>query len=324
MMLLLTFLPTGMSAQQHIEQAFRQFIKHTKVSKFESKGNEPGQKGFKSYLNTYTFTLPATAAASIETLNSAFAADEEASYNTIRVTDGERKGVVSLTMANRSAVILGENYANLTLMCYADPKDSTMRYAYAVEWEPAKDGQIRGRLVSSYSRRPKDRRETTDERILRFSFPTLTSALGSTDRQSHVIQHIDKALNENDLKQLRKRWSSKSGKIMEDVNKMIREGKAQYVINDTLTLPAEMDAATWLAQFNALKNLVLKAPDSNTTSYYVSTIYDLCRNAGTLDADARLIVQKELRNMIDAVKDQFLKDLLEQSVGNIGKTAAQP
>lgn len=319
--LALLLLPVGMQAQTHIGQAFRQFIRDHKVSKFETKGNEPGKRGFRSYLNTYTFSLPASASAAISTLNKAFEADEEASYNTIRITDGDRQGVASLTLVNRSAVILGERYANLTLMCYADPHDSTMRYAYAMEWDPAKDGQIKGRIVTSYSRRPKDRRETTDERILRFSFPSVASALGSNDKRARVIQHIDKVLNENDIKELRKRWIGKSAKEMKDLQRMIREGNTGYVVNDTLTLPADMDGATWLAQFNAMKNLVQKNPDSNTTSYYVSTIYDLCRHAGSVDRDARAIVRKELLNLVAVVKDQFLKDLLRQSVSNLDKTA---
>ena len=316
-LLILLMLPMGMQAQEHIEQAFRKFIRQTKVSKFEIKGNEPGKKGFKSYQNTYTFSLPAASAADISTLCKAFETDEEQSYNTIRITDGDHQGVASLTLANHSTLILGEKYDNLTLMCYADPNDSTMRYAYALEWNSLKDGQLKGRIVTSYSRRPKDKRETTNEQILRFSFPSFTSSLGSKDKQSHVVQHIDKALTEKDVQNLRKRWNSKSREAMEKIQKKIREGGAYYVINDTLMAPDNMDSATWLAQFNAMKNLTERSPDSNTTPYKVSTLYDLCKHSGALDSDARAIVHKELLKLIEIVKDPFQKDLLRQSAENL-------
>lgn len=47
-------------------------------------------------------------------------------------------------------VIVGEKYENFNTMCFEDPSDSTMRYAYAVEWDADKgDAIVDGRPTDS-------------------------------------------------------------------------------------------------------------------------------------------------------------------------------
>lgn len=44
-----------------------------------------------------------------------------------------------------------------------------------------------------------------------------------------------------------------------------------------------------------------KIPKRKTTSYYVATIYDLCKNASQLDSDEQKLVVKELDRLINLV-----------------------
>ena len=76
---------------------------------------------------------------------------------------------------------------------------------------------------------------------------------------------------------------------------------------------------SWLSEFNTFKNLFLKNPTGTATNYYVSHIYKLCKNAGSLDDAEKVMVIKELEKMKKASNDDFIKQMFEMSSERLNK-----
>jgi hypothetical protein len=76
---------------------------------------------------------------------------------------------------------------------------------------------------------------------------------------------------------------------------------------------------SWLSEFNTFKNLFLKNPTGTATNYYVSHIYKLCKNAGSLDDAEKVMVIKELEKLKKEAKDDFLKQMFEMSSERLNK-----
>lgn len=82
-------------------------------------------------------------------------------------------------------------------------------------------------------------------------------------------------------------------------------------------MASELSNTEWLSQFNAMKRLVHKVPNDIQTSYYISTIYDLCRASEQLDADTKKLVKSEIESMRAKVKDRMLKEVLANAAKNL-------
>lgn len=318
--LTLALAPATMQAQEHIEAAFKKFIKEVKVSKFETKAKQAGKKKFDNYLTIYNFTLKGKDVSRIEAINEAFNADESNAYNIISRTGDDHNGMASLTLMGKMTVIAGEKYENFNVMCFEDPNDSTMRYAYAVEWEVDKgdaivdgrptDSSVKGRLIETYSPRPKGVSETKYEKFTRITQPSLYF---DKKRKGTIIQDIDKLVTDDEaLKRLGKQdW--KIDKYIKKFDRNTQDGNTYYNVGDQYLMAKELESASWLSIFNNMSNLTEKYPKGKTTSYYVATIYDLCKNASQLDSDEQKLVVKELDRLITLVPDTFLKELLKKS-----------
>ena len=76
---------------------------------------------------------------------------------------------------------------------------------------------------------------------------------------------------------------------------------------------------SWLSEFNTFKNLFMKNPTGTATNYYVSHIYKLCKNAGSLDDAEKMMVIKELEKLKKEAKDDFLKQMFEMSSERLNK-----
>ena len=76
---------------------------------------------------------------------------------------------------------------------------------------------------------------------------------------------------------------------------------------------------SWLSEFNTFKNLFLKNPTGTAANYYVSHIYKLCKNAGSLDDAEKVMVIKELEKLKKEAKDDFLKQVFEMSSERLNK-----
>lgn len=317
--LMMAAMPTASSAQTQLEKAFKQFIKENKVSTNEIKAKPAGKRKFDNYLSTYTFTLKGKDTQRIQPILDAFSKDEDEAYNVIRQTDGDHKGIASLTLTNYPMVIVGEKYDNSTLMCFADPADSTYRYAYAIEWDNdhgSSDNYMKGRLTTSYSVRPTGRRETRNETFGHFSFPSLYF---DKKHRGTVYQNIGKLGSLEDINKAKKEFEKSTGWQLEQIDSLVRNGQTLYNIDGRFVSPDEMYGPTWLSQFNSMRRLIEKHPNNNSTSYYVSTIYDLCKHAGRLDADERKLVVDEINRLSQLVSDSFLKKMLAQSAENVRK-----
>ena len=89
--------------------------------------------------------------------------------------------------------------------------------------------------------------------------------------------------------------------------------------NDSIFSYGSKSLESWLSEFNTFKNLFLNNPTGTAANYYVSHIYKLCKNAGSLDDAEKVMVIKELEKLKKAAKDDFLKQMFEMSSERLNK-----
>lgn len=311
-------LPFTAQAQKNIESAIKKFVKEVKPTSFISKSKLDYKENLKIYCNIYKFRLPNNEFRRVQQLEEAFNKDDNNAYNTIHRNGTEGNGVASIVYAKHIRTIIGEHYDNVRLACYEDVKDSTMRYAYSLEWDtPKGNDSIRGKIIETYDVRPVGNKETDKEIFKKMTFPTLGYSF--LEEKPYVVQNIEKAISQDEVEEILAKQKAKSKDWEEDVNKIIRESSPQYKVNDQLLRSQEMGSSVWLSTFYSMKQLVEKYPDANTTSYYISTIYDLCKHSSQLDDNERKLVQGEIGKLTKLVKDDFLKSLLKNSADFLNK-----
>lgn len=99
------------------------------------------------------------------------------------------------------------------------------------------------------------------------------------------------------------------------------QSKAISVFGNEINIDGKSfsSSESWLSEFNTFKNLFLKNPTGTATNYYVSHIYKLCKNAGSLDDSEKVMVIKELEKLKKEAKDDFLKQMFEMSIERLNK-----
>ena len=99
------------------------------------------------------------------------------------------------------------------------------------------------------------------------------------------------------------------------------QSKAISVFGNEINIDGKSfsSSESWLSEFNTFKNLFLKNPTGTATNYYVSHIYKLCKNAGSLDYSEKVMVIKELEKLKKEAKDDFLKQVFEMSIERLNK-----
>ena len=99
------------------------------------------------------------------------------------------------------------------------------------------------------------------------------------------------------------------------------QSKAISVFGNEINIDGKSfsSSESWLSEFNTFKNLFLKNPTGTATNYYVSHIYKLCKNAGSLDDAEKVMVIKELEKLKKEAKDDFLKQMFEMSIERLNK-----
>jgi hypothetical protein len=125
-------------------------------------------------------------------------------------------------------------------------------------------------------------------------------------------------------------WVDDGGKIRgriaktyattQEYRKSNRQSSTISINGNTFNIDHRFSSSeSWLSEFNTFKNLFLKNPTGTATNYYVSHIYKLCKNAGSLDDSEKVMVIKELEKLKKEAKDDFLKQMFEMSSERLNK-----
>ncbi len=310
-------LSQGAMAQDVLGSAYKSFVKKHKVSAVELKGSEANKRKFKYFINKYSFKISNYDFKDIETLLKAFEKEESKAYNTINITDGDHQGVSSITMQGNVSYVVGELYDNLMLVCISDPKDTTMRYAYALEWNTPKEGeQVSGRLISCYAKRPKGTRETRQEEMETISIPSIGRDFSSG--RKIVIQPLNKAYSKVDAERI-KESLKKGGISLNDISDIVMNGDVKYIVGKQTLSAKELTSASWLSEFTYLVTLVKKNANKTAAGIYVPSLYDLSKHTEKLDSSDKELAIEELVRVKELLKDNFLIGLIEKTIQNLKK-----
>ena len=79
------------------------------------------------------------------------------------------------------------------------------------------------------------------------------------------------------------------------------------------------DLESWLNKFNNLRTLFLKKSEGPAANSWVTQIYGLCNDAGSLDEAEKNMVIKEIQNLKTKTNDEFIKELFDMSIERLKK-----
>ena len=79
------------------------------------------------------------------------------------------------------------------------------------------------------------------------------------------------------------------------------------------------DLESWLNKFNNLRTLFLKKSEGPAANSWVTQIYGLCNDAGSLDEAEKNIVIKEIQKLKTKTNDEFIKELFDMSIERLKK-----
>ena len=79
------------------------------------------------------------------------------------------------------------------------------------------------------------------------------------------------------------------------------------------------DLESWLNKFNNLRTLFLKKSEGPAANSWVTQIYGLCNDAGSLDEAEKNMVIKEIQKLKTKTNDEFIKELFDMSIERLNK-----
>ncbi len=79
------------------------------------------------------------------------------------------------------------------------------------------------------------------------------------------------------------------------------------------------DLESWLNKFNNLRTLFLKKSEGPAANSWVTQIYGLCNDAGSLDEAEKNMVIKEIQKLKTKTNDEFIKELFDMSIERLKK-----
>ena len=181
----LFLLPLGVTAQEHIENAFADFLKQKGVTYSEShaKDSDPVTHQKRGMMDAYTFKAEKWNSSMLDNIRAAIRKDSDRAYQENWETGCSEDYVAkqrNILYNDRDGVRIGFEYPNYIQLCFADGNDSNFRYAYVVEWDEEKGT---GRLIKTYA--PLPQRQKSGTRY--FSFPDLSSDMISIPDVSVVM-----------------------------------------------------------------------------------------------------------------------------------------
>lgn len=237
-----------------------------------------------------------------EVLNAFDNEQKNAYYQLMENSDTPNRRTTALTYGNEgeSVLIGSDSDMNYRVICFVDPDRDNYRTGYAIEWAN-NDGQIDGRIISTYGTRPSAKKSLG--RIDDLEELDL-SKLGEI--LPEAVKTI-KVIGKDDLKKL----GNLEG--LKDLGDYLSILIGEEEVNDEATT----DDVQWLTQFNHYRNAFLRAVERNssTAASYATNILKLCKkaNKANLSANEKKLCVKNIKEMRKKTKDTFLQGLLDEA-----------
>ena len=313
---MLMALPSTLMAQQNIQKAFDALLKdkivETKTQHTLERDPETGQKTAQA--DVYDFTLPTLYARKhIKEIQEAFEKDKDVAYTyrtgtqnnnneNVLMYGGNKKMKESFrTVLNYSriqiavgdgkqSVAIGtKEGANYVYACFNDKDDATKkyRYCYAIDWVE-QNGETIVRLAVTYALKPEARNSNGKHRIKRITI----------DGKPLKIDEIMDAV----------------GDQLENI-----KGFSDRFEFNLDSIDVSKSSHIWLSEFNSYKKFFLKNPDGNTATHHATSIYNLCKNADSLEPDEKKLVISEIKKLKEVTGDDFIQNLFDMCIGRLKK-----
>jgi len=300
--LILTLLPLTATAQEHVEQAFQDFLKSKNINFKEkhSKSSNPETLQKEGQLDAYSFKAKRWNDKMLDGIKEAMNLDRDKAYKEVWGDDVFNESIALYYSDKESVKIGGLEYDKYLLICFADAEHPGFRYAYAVEWsEILKEG----RLIKAYARIPDAK---SNQKSNRFIFDTGLGDLKKygIDRKSLNLDSIMSSPNTDSLFQLPESIT-KDGAIIN-----IRTNKEKHTTS-----------SGWLSEFGIYKNFFMKHPKGSAATTYATIIYGLCKDCSCLNQEERDIAAEQIEKLEALTDDEFVINLFNQSrtILKIGK-----
>ncbi|MBQ1665886.1 MAG: hypothetical protein II061_07465, partial [Bacteroidaceae bacterium] len=152
--LILTLLPLTATAQEHVEQAFQDFLKSKNISFKEkhSKSSNPETLQKEGQLDAYSFKAKRWNDKMLDGIKEAMNLDRDKAYKEVWGDDDDfLNETMSIYYNDKESVKIGFEFDKYLLICFADTENRGFRYAYAVEWSEIRK---EGMLIKAYARIP--------------------------------------------------------------------------------------------------------------------------------------------------------------------------
>ena len=227
---------------------------------------------------------------------------KNAYYQLMENADSPNRRTTALTYGNEGeSVIIGSDAEmNYRVICFVDPDRDNYRTGYAIEWAD-NDGQIDGRIVTTYGTRPSAKKSLGRiDDLGEFDLSKLGEIL------PEAIKTI-KVIGKDDLKKLG------------DLEGLKDLGDYLGILTGEMEVDDEeaTDDVQWLTQFNHYRNAFLRAVERNssTAASYATNILKLCKkaNKANLSANEKKLCVKNIKEMRKKTKDTFLQGLLDEA-----------
>ena len=287
---MLTVLPTAMTAQENIRKAFDALLDEgnieIKTQHVLERNPDTGRKEAQSDVYDLMVVSP-SGKCCVRDILEAFDKDKEKAY-TVKSDDHAGTNYISLAVGDglsRSVPIGNIKGSKYIYACFLDKDDpeKKYRYAYAMEWVDRKD-KVQVRLAVTYA-------TTLNYRQNKRSVKTIT-----VNGNEYKIDIPDHAF---------------ANGFWLDGNNVLGP--------DSLFFAREKSAESWLSEFNTYKNLFQENTESHAANHYATSIYKLCKNAKSLDDEEKDLVANEILKLRNKTNDEFIRQLFDISIERLRK-----
>ena len=260
----------------------------------------------------------------------AFDQDQSEAYYTLteQANDNNRRTTALTYGTEGESVLVGKDPdTNYRVLCFIDPANEDFRHGYVVEWTETDQGDVEGRVISTYGKRPSSATKSGNRKKARvFSLGDLNAldSLRIGDDVDHVLREIGPTLKgvigdiaesgADVLDELKNRGIDLEGVIDSETLK----GIGDVVVGTAQDPDSEFtDDVSWLTAFNHYRNAFLRAAKrgSSSTAAYATSVLKLCKQAGKVhltDNEKRLCT-KSIKEMRKATRDTFVQGLLDEA-----------
>lgn len=300
--LILALLPLTASAQEHVEQAFNDFLKSKNISFKEkhSKSSNPETLQKEGQLDAYSFKAKRWNDKMLDGIKDAMNLDRDKAYKEVWGDDVFVNESMALYYSDKESVKIGLEFDKYLLICFADAEHPGFRYAYAVEWSEIRK---EGTLIKAYARIPEAK---SNQKSKRFIFDTGLGDLGKYRVNGNLL-NLDSIISSYDIDSL---FRTPESIIKDRAIIKIRTDKEKHTTS-----------SGWLSDFGIYKNLFMKHPKGSAATTYATIIYGLCKECDCLNQEERDIAAEQIKKIEALTDDDFVINLFNQcrTILKIGK-----